>query len=287
MKSNHENQTSITGRRARLRQRLFAGITGTLVLLVLLVTFLNMQSASLRNSSWATGYVLMACLFFLAAYNLRKKLPFLPRLGTSRMWMQCHIYVALTSIGIFVGHIGLRIPDGSFEQLLAALYIIVAGSGVYGLYVTRTVPRKLTAIRNEVIFEQAPYIRLQLIQRARNLILESAKSSDVLAKFYVNHLIYFFEKPRSVAYQISPSLRRSKQLIAEVKGLDRYLSEPQRQKSNELTELIRAKEDLDFHWALQGKLKVWLFVHVGLTYSLLIVAMLHGILAHSFGGGLR
>lgn len=275
------------GRKRHLKRRLLTGIILSAICLVGIFALINMQSASLRNSSWTTGYILIACLFFLAAYNLRKKVPFLPRIGTSRMWMQLHIYVALISIGIFVGHIGFRIPDGSFEQLLAALYVIVAGSGIYGLYVTRTVPRKLTAVNNEVIFEQIPTLKRTLIQRARQLVMKSAESTDVLAKFYVNQLIYFFEKPRSLAYQLSPSLRRSKQLATDVKNLDRYLSEPQRVVSRELTELIRAKEDLDYHWALQGKLKVWLFVHIGLTYSLLIVAVLHGVMAHSFGGGLR
>lgn len=281
------NKNKPTGRKSQLRRRLFAGITLSVLCIVLLYGFTNMQSASLRNASWMTGYVLMGCLFFLAAYNLRKKLPFLPRVGSSRMWMQLHIYVALISIAIFISHVGFRIPNGAFEQLLAALYVIVAGSGVYGLYVTRTVPKRLTAVNNEVIFEQIPARRQSLILHARKLILESAKTTDVLAKFYVNQLIYFFEKPRSIAYQLSPSLRRSKQLTAEVKGLDRYLSEPQREQSRQLTDLIKAKEDLDYHWALQGKLKIWLFVHIGLTYSLLLVAVLHGILAHSFGGGLR
>jgi len=276
-----------SGRSQRMRRRLITNVAFTGLAIVFLINTITMQSASLRNSSWTTGYILLGCLFFLAAYNLRKKLSFLPRIGTSRLWMQLHIYVALFSIALFVGHIGLRIPDGSFEQLLAALYVIVAGSGVYGLYVTRTVPRKLTVVQNEVIFENIPGVRRELIQRARRLILDSASSTDVLAKFYVNHLIYFFEKPRSLAYQVSPSLRRSKHLISEINDLNRYLSEPQRQKSRVLARLIQAKEDLDYHWAMQGKLKAWLFVHVGLTYSLLIVAVLHGIMAHSFGGGLR
>ena len=279
---------SLRGRRkAWLRRRLMLGIALTVLCINGLAMLVQMQTASLQNSAWTTGYLLIGCLFFLAAYNLRKKLSFLPQLGTSRLWMQLHIYVALISIAIFVAHVGLRVPYGSFEQLLACLYLIVAGSGVYGLYVTRTVPKKLSAVNSEVIFEQIPQRKQELIVRARRLVLESARSTDVLARFYVNHLAHFLEKPRSLAYQVSPSLRRSKQLVADIEGLDRYLSEPQRGTSRQLTKLVRAKEDLDYHWALQGKLKIWLFVHVGLTYSLLIVAVLHGLMAHAFGGGLR
>ena len=283
----NSKNTRVAGRMSQMRKRRFTGIAISVLCIILLWGLVSMQSASLQNSAWMTGYVLMACLFFLAAYNLRKKLPFLPRVGSSKMWMQLHIYVALVSIAIFIGHVGFKIPNGAFEQLLASLYVIVAGSGIYGLYVTRTVPKRLTAIRNEVIFEQIPAHRKRLTSLARTLILDSAKTTDVLAKFYVNQLVYFFEKPRSIAYQLSPSLRRSKQLMAEIQGLDRYLSDSQQEQRRQLSDLIQAKEDLDYHWALQGKLKVWMFVHIGLTYSLLLVAMLHGIMAHSFGGGLR
>ena len=275
------------GRITKMRHRRYMGFTLLILAVVILIALVNMQEAGLRNSSWSTGYLLGGCLFFLAAWHWRKKLSFLPRTGGSRMWMQLHIYVALFSIAVFVAHTGFRIPNGAFEQLLAGLYLLVSGSGVYGLYATRTVPKKLTAVENEVIFEQIPQRKKEIVRQARQLVLSSAQSTDVLARFYVNQLIYFFEKPRSVAYQVAPTMRRSKQLVSEIEGLDRYLSRSQRGASQRLCSLVKEKDNLDYHWALQGKLKVWQFVHIGFTYSLLIVSVLHGVMAHSFGGGLR
>jgi hypothetical protein len=49
--------------------------------------------------------------------------------------------------------------------------------------------------------------------------------------------------------------------------------------------LIRRRDDLDFHSALQWRLKVWLFVHIGLTYPLVALACFHGWLAQLFDGG--
>ncbi len=246
-----------------------------------------LQEASLWQSGYSTGWVLLGCLFFLAAYNLRKKIPCLPLAGTSRWWMQLHIYVALFSIAVFAMHIGWAMPDGGFEQLLAGLYVLVAGSGVYGLYATRTVPRRLTATGYEVIFEQIPGRRRHLARQARTLVLDTVAGTDVLARHYVNQLVHFMERPRSLAYNASPSLRRSRLLVEEIHQLDRYLTGAQRQASRDLAALVREKEDLDYHWALQGRLKLWLFLHIGLTYGLLVCAVLHGILAHSFAGGLR
>jgi hypothetical protein len=65
----------------------------------------------------------------------------------------------------------------------------------------------------------------------------------------------------------------------------RYLSDQEQAGCERLFALIRRKDDLDFHEARQGLLKLWLFVHIGLTCMLVIAAILHGILAHAFHGG--
>ena len=75
--------------------------------------------------------------------------------------------------------------------------------------------------------------------------------------------------------------------MRELKGLDRYLEKDQRSVNQQLTKFVHQKDDLDYHYAIQGRLKLWLFVHIGLTYGLLAAAVMHGIMAHAFGGGLR
>jgi hypothetical protein len=44
---------------------------------------------------------------------------------------------------------------------------------------------------------------------------------------------------------------------------------------------------LDYHRALQLALKLWLFVHIPLTYGLLIFTALHIVLVFGFSGGAR
>jgi hypothetical protein len=95
------------------------------------------------------------------------------------------------------------------------------------------------------------------------------------------------ERRRSLAYALAPSMRRSRSLVSGLRELDRYLSPPQRESWHKLAGLVREKEDLDFHRAMQGRLKLWLFVHIGMTWGLLLFSVIHGVLAHSFGGGLR
>jgi len=48
---------------------------------------------------------------------------------------------------------------------------------------------------------------------------------------------------------------------------------------------VIAKNNLDYQHALQMVLKGWLFVHIPLTYSLIVVAAVHGVLAYAFIDG--
>ena len=47
---------------------------------------------------------------------------------------------------------------------------------------------------------------------------------------------------------------------------------------------VQRKDDLDYQYALQGALKLWLFVHIPLTYGLLVLAIFHGLAACAYGG---
>ena len=51
----------------------------------------------------------------------------------------------------------------------------------------------------------------------------------------------------------------------------------------ELRELVVEKRNLDYQNASQKLLKLWLFIHIPFTYSLLILAVAHGALALSYG----
>ena len=75
--------------------------------------------------------------------------------------------------------------------------------------------------------------------------------------------------------------------LEELRSLDRYMSEGEKGVALQLHELIRVKDDLDYHYSLQSLLRWWLFVHVPLTFALLIIAVTHGVLAHAFFIGVR
>ena len=248
-------------------------------------TWLRWRELGLYSTSFDSGYVLLAALLFLALYNFRKKLPVLPW-TTSSAWLQSHVYVGLSTAVLFGLHVNWRVPAGILEGLLALLFISTFASGMIGLYWTRTLPRKLARVSEEVIYERIPQLRSQLRDRAQQAVLATVTSAGAttLGDFYSSRLHDFFEKPRGVRYFLRPNNRLRRQLLDELTEVNRYLSEPERATCEQLFAMIRRRDDLDYHAALQWRLKAWLFVHIGLTYPLLAVASVHGFLAHVFDG---
>jgi hypothetical protein len=258
----------------------------TLLALALLWLFVRSQEGKLVSTSYSTGYLLLAAIVFLALYNLRKKLPYLP-LGSSTAWLQWHLYVALFSMGLFTLHAGTSWPNGILESTLAIIYLMTFASGIVGLYLTRTIPAQLARIGYEVVYERIPALRRSIGQKAGDVVLESVTNSGAttLADFYIARLYNYFQQPRGTWYLLRPTTAVRRALMREMQDVRRYLSDQEQAGCERLFALIRRKDDLDFHEARQGLLKLWLFVHIGLTCMLVIAAILHGILAHGFSGG--
>src|SRR5262245_30573633 len=87
--------------------------------------------ARFPHLSYLTGWALLGLCLFLTAYNVRKKLPFLPFLS-SRTWLQLHAYAGLFTGVLFLFHLRLAVPTGPFNLVLAALFLAVTLSGVAG-----------------------------------------------------------------------------------------------------------------------------------------------------------
>jgi len=241
---------------------------------------------TLPRLSYLTGWVLFGLILALTLYNARKKLPFIPLLS-SEAWLQFHIYAGLLTGVLFAVHVSYRVPTGWFEGTLACLYALVMLSGFFGLFITRTIPQRLTTRGGEVLFERIPAIRRQLQECAESLALKSI--SDVkfttIADFYARELKDFFDDTRNAwlhLFEVRTPLNR---LLNKINDLNRYLNEQERATLDQIAARVRQKDVLDYHYALQLTLKLWLFTHIPLTYSLLLFVLAHIVLVFAFSGG--
>ncbi len=242
----------------------------------------------LPRLSYLSGAVLFAVMVCLTLYNGRKKLPFLP-IGTSESWLQFHIYAGFFTAVLFVLHIRFRLPTGWFETVLFTLYILVTASGIAGLFVTRSIPKRLTTRGGEVLFERIPAIRQKLQDDAEALALKSmpAVHSTTIADFYTRYLDDFFDGPRNLSLHMFEVRRPLNVLLNRITDLHRYLNAQERETLDKIAMLVRQKDGLDYHQSLQFMLRGWLFIHIPLTYSLMIFSVMHIVLVYAFSGGAR
>lgn len=269
----------------RFRRQLVSGLFA-LVIATFVALWLNMKFRALPNYAYLTGWALLGGMFVLTIYNVRKKLPFLP-LGKSESWLQLHIYLGFFTTLLFLIHLNFRLPHGWFEMTLAWLFVLVSGSGMVGLFFSRVLPRRLATRGGEVIFEKIPGLRHQLKTSAETISLGADATSPVIAEFYTKQLATFFSGPKNTWLHLVESRRPVNALLAPLEDLRRFANAGEREKIEKLSALVRQKDGLDYHRALQLALKLWLFVHIPLTYGLLIFTALHIVLAFGFSGGAR
>ena len=257
----------------------------TVLAALVVLAFYWARAHSLNRTAFFTGWLLLSVMMVLTAYNLRKKLSFLPILR-SATWLQIHLYLGLLTIPMFLAHTGFRVPNGGLETLLTVLFILVVGSGLVGIFITRSFPRRLAVCDEELMFERMPIYRRNLHEAAQKLVLESVAETGTttIADYYRNRLNQYFAGFRNYWFHLVESKRPRHNYETEFGDLDRYLNDREKELAGQLAQLVYVKDELDYQRALQGTLKGWLFVHIAVTYSLLTCVVAHVIIVHAFMG---
>ena len=237
---------------------------------------------------YLTGWILFGLILALTAYNVRKKLAFLP-LFSSRTWFQIHVYTGLFTGVAFLLHLRWRAPAGWFELVLAGLFLGVTLSGLVGWWLSNVVPKRLTTAGGEVLYERIPLIRHELRLRAEALALQAIPEAKAttLADFYARELSGYFSAPHNFWASLRGSRRSLNFLLGSLAETKRYFTKVEQANADQLAELIREKDALDNQHTGQLILKGWLFFHIPLTYGLIVFSAVHVVLVYAFSGGAR
>lgn len=245
-------------------------------------------AGSMSRVAYLTGWLLFGVMVLLTSYNWIKKIPYLP-LGRSEMWLEFHLYAGVFTGVLFLLHVRGRWPTGWFELVLTLLYAVVMVSGVAGIIISRGWPKRLTARGGEVPFERIPIVRRQLREQAEALALGSVAESKsaTIAEFYTRRLHAFFAGPQNFLAHLVEIRLPLNALLNDLNDLNRFLNESERKVNARLVELVRQKDGLDYQRALQLSLRLWLFIHIPVTYSLMLWAVAHIVLVYGFSAGAR
>lgn len=242
------------------------------------------------------GSVLMIFAGLLAG---RKKVPRW-RIGTARTWLKAHIWLGLLSVPLILFHAGFQ-WGGLLEQVLLAVFALVILSGLAGVAFQQYLPHHIKdATPRETMFEQIPHVCAALRATADERVAAvcgslfppaddeartggaaaSARTGsaelEILRAFYVKTVRPFLaaDAPPD-ARLMNPSRAAAK--FAEVRP--ESIPAAGRDVLKQLAGICDERRELARQARLHYWLHLWLFIHVPLSLSLLVLGLLHAIMS--------
>jgi hypothetical protein len=270
---------------------LIAAISGGLFWLVWI------YGNGLRDPRYLDGWVL-ACgmgvqLYFHIAIKRASLLP-----KAAMRWRKIHIFLGYVLVAAFISHSDFSLPDTGFEWALWAGFVLVTLSGIFGTYLTWSLKAK-RLIDEGIGYDRIPSLRAELARDVHAAVAETEPAAAQITlpglpalphdawiiDLYTNHLRDFFQGPRNFTAHLTGSQRPLKRLTDEIDNLSRYVDQQSRERLVAIKNLVIEKDRLDFARVYLGLTKGWLFVHVPVTYALIVLSVLHIVVAYSYSSG--
>jgi hypothetical protein len=223
------------------------------------------------------GVAAAALVLLLAAFGLRKR-AYRSRLGSLESWLHSHVWLGVVVAVVALLHTGLRFED---RVAVAALLVLLAvvGSGLVGAWLYQVVPRRLTAVESDGEIEETG---AELTRLSGSMArLASGRSADLRR---IHQALVAETRPRRWAgwrLVFSPAAGRAARGGggARWESLLGRVAEEERDELRRL--LVLAREHRELHRGLlrqqrlRNLLDAWLFVHVPLTFALLVLLGAH------------
>ena len=230
------------------------------------------------------GTISLGIFVFAALLGVRKKLPFLP-VGNVQRWLRGHIWLTLLTIPLILLHSGFRL-GGPMTTTLMALYAIVMISGIYGLILQHKLPTMMKeSLTAEIVFEQIPNVCAQLCAAAEKLqrslkqqatsgsavIAIDVSQAEVLAGFIEQRLLPYLRARRGEKYRLGHA-REAGEIFRHLKL---RVDEMYGARIDDMRRWCDERRLTDTQLRMQHWLHGWLFVHVPLSFLLLLMTMWH------------
>ena len=250
---------------------------------VAVASWQHVARLSLAEVQFASGYVLISIIVFLALYSGRKRLSMVP-VGRASIWLTLHVVAGVLALALFWLHAGRAWPTGAADQALVALFYAVCLSGVVGYGLQLWLPGRLSRAGREIIYERTAAEIAEIRAEAEKTVLAAAADSghDTLGRYYLETLAWYFARPRFVWSHAFSGRRAEYWFRRHLDTIGRYLSEAERSHLAKMAELGTAKKNIDAQYAMQALLKRWTLFHVPLATAMLALAAWHAILVHVF-----
>jgi hypothetical protein len=248
----------------------------------------------LRDPRYLDGWVLAGGMSLQLYFHIATKSASLSPKSAMR-WRKIHIFVGYVLIAAFISHSDFSLPDTGFEWALWAGFVLVTLSGILGTYLAWLMQAKL-GIDQGVGYDSIPNRRAELARDLHAAVAQTDPVASAIAlpappydtwimDLYTERLRDFFQGQHNITAHLIGSQRPLKRLTDEIDNLSRYVDKQSQGKLAAIKNLVVEKDRLDFAQVYMGLTKAWLFVHVPVTYALIVLSVLHIIVVYSYSSG--
>ena len=253
-------------------------IAGSVSLAAILIYLLIDVQPRPNGGSWY-GYILgtagAGLIVWLTLLGLRKR-TMTPGAWSLKAWTSAHVYLGLSLIVIGTLHTGFQF-GWNVHTLAYVLMMLVIASGVFGVSAYATLPRAMSANRDEMteaqMLESLRAIDRQLHEAAQPLELRQAE----LVRSSLEQDPFGGSLWQRLSGNYPDCETRAAQ--AAVRTENAYKPKLGNDPLEKVDVLLSRKEAMlarvRRHLRLKALLEIWLYVHVPLTFALLAALFAH------------
>ena len=251
-------------------------------------------SSGLRDPRYLDGWLLAGGMGLQLCLHIAIKTGGMSSRAAPR-WRKVHVFLGYLLIASFVSHSDMSLPDTAFEWALWTCFVLVTLSGVVGTYIAWSNKAK-QEFDERFSIERIAARRVDLSSEVHETVARSDTAAAAMGlpvpphdawirDLYSSRLKDFFEGPRNFASHLVGSQRPLRRLTEEIDSLARYVDKPNQDKLTVIKNQVIEKDRLDRASVRLALTRGWLFVHVPVTYALIVLTVLHVIVAYSFSSG--
>jgi hypothetical protein len=248
----------------------------------------------LRDPRYLDGWLLAAGMGLQVYFHVAIKRASLSPKSAMR-WRKIHIFVGYLLIAVFISHSDFSLPDTGFEWALWVGFVLVTLSGIVGIYLGWSLQAR-HGLDERLTYDRIPSRRDELAEEVYTLVAQADLAPTLFAlpapphdawimDLYTTRLRDFLKGPRNFTAHLIGSQRPLKRLTDEIDSLSRFVDQQGQEKLAAIKDLVIEKNRLDFVRVYLGFSKAWLFVHVPVTYSLIVLTALHILIVYAFSSG--
>ena len=225
----------------------------------------------------AYGGLALAGIFWLMWYGVRKRYSYASGTGTLKGWLAAHVWIGV-GLALLVPlhsglHVGMNVHSAPYALMVATI-----ASGIWGAYAYVQLPSQMEARREGVTMRSCAE---QIEKISREMLTLTEGKSEAFLALAARVTVHF--QPSLVRILFARPYLLSKEQLS---GLLPSLPKPEYQAGLELTRMatrrLQACNQLISESSVVARLRIWLYLHLPLSFACLAAVFAHVFWALSY-----